>query len=302
MGANKTAGAISVYKLIDATVQPLIFPSRGDDGILLEDIPAIVDELPTCVITLPDNPATGDTYFIADNDGSAGPENVALILPGDATSGESTINGTTGFAFLQAFVGAWFIYSADDNNWTVALTDTAAFILSTNMAGTFQNTASPATSLVSAGNMAAPASLALAALNVRPKSSGIFRVVGYVSCIVSAAGTVAFEWTAESGLTAATSGGTNFGGDGVAPSINIESGSGAGEPVVVPFTTQSVQGAVQREVPAAEAGGANLVVFPINGTANVPDAGEFPCAITVRATSAENLSGIELNLSAQECF
>jgi hypothetical protein len=298
MGANTPAGTIQRYPLINATIQPLIFPTRSDAGVLLTHIPANVDSEPVCIVTLPDNPATGDTFYIANQDGTAGNDNVILILAGASTSGGTTFADTAeAWVLFQGFAGVNLVYSADANDWAVAMTDTAAFLLADSQAGTYQQ---GSTSQVAAGNMAAPAGTVLAAISVLPKSSGVFAVTGFLTCEVSAADTVAFALDADSGLTADVSGGTLY-GDNASYGINVENGAGGGV-VVVPSTTTTLNGTIQREVPAAEAGGGTLVTFPINGYVNVPDAGDFPSAIVVRVTSAATLSGCLLNLNAKETF
>jgi hypothetical protein len=293
MGSNTTAGAIARYRKINATLQPDIFFSRGDAGILLTDIPANTDDAASCVVTLPDSPGDGDCYELYDQDGSCNASNLVVVVPG-ALPLEQTIQTLAGTGSAAPFFGLRFTYSTEVNDWVVSSSAGALQAIAANAAGTFVG----GSSLVTPGNLAsAAANPILCAFTLKPTSTGVFRLMLLLKLTMSASDTLTVTASAESGLSAAPSGGSFVGGF-VAPTFQYEVTGGGGQ-ITVPSTTSTLQATWERLVPAAEIGN---VTVEMACTVNVPEAGAHPSAIQINigTAGATAISAMSLNASAQE--
>ncbi len=183
-------------------------------------------------LELPANPSDGDTYEFVDADGSCNTGHLIFLLPdpgGTASIGAQNGPGVPSplpvFIFGAPNSGAKVQFDAAANQWLLWESATPRFNAGGNYSSSGPGTVAPA-------NFAGGAAINLAAFLVQAKSSGIFNLRAMLEFVAAAADAgVILDVSVIPNVTA-FSGGNGVGPVG-APTMRYETGTGAGQPVVV---------------------------------------------------------------------
>jgi hypothetical protein len=265
--------------------------SPQDTGVFLKNVPA---GLPGMIITMPADPSDGDRYSFADVDGSLSTAHVLEVRPDPA--GTATIDGAVAVAYFTAKAGATFIFDGDANDWVVVDSATGAFdtnanVVSTNQAG------GPATLGDLTTGTATP--INLFAIGMKPKSSGLVELLVMLTFALSAADTVTMAVASQADVSAIT-GGTQV---TASPQLNVESGQGAGQPVVVTGGATTAQGSNVQEIATGGISKVTLVYSAFVQLTPAALAANFAAIVaTIAAAGGATITGITATISARELF
>jgi hypothetical protein len=248
-------------------------------------------------LELPANPSDGDTYEFLDADGSCDLAHLVFVFPDPG--GTATIGGQNGpgvpspltlFAFGEANGGARFQFDAAANQWIMWESVTPLFNALSNYIASGPQT--PA-------NFAGGAAINLAAFLVQPKGSGRFVLRAMLEFIAAAADAgVILDVVVIPDVTV-FSGGAGV-GPATAPTMRYETGTGAGQPVVVTGGAPVNFGEWKQQVQAALL--TQTATLALDCTVPKPTvANALGAAIVITlADTAQVLSGLKFTGAVQE--
>jgi hypothetical protein len=254
MPANRTAGAISINRDVQPLAAAAPTPTApagsaswgpGESQLRLSKIPvATLIPAAACFIVLPEDPEDGDEYEVLDTDGTSSPVAPVIVLP-NPNGTVTTVGGLPGFAMTSAFGGLKMVYDAPAKNWVVTLTGEGLTIALQNNAGTGGTPVSPA-------NFAGGAAINLCAFLVKVTGGfGLFRLQFALQATAAAADAALILAVQIVPNVTALTGGNTVGGVG-APTFHNETGTGAGQPVVVTGDAPVTKFTYKRQIVAGQ--------------------------------------------------
>lgn len=287
MPANNVS-IIEVYRTLSAVAAATF--STQDTGVFLKLVPAGV---PGMILTLPAEPSDGDRYFFADVDGSVSISHVLEVKPDPG--GSATIDGASVAAYFQSKVSGWFVFDGDANNWVPVLSGTAAFETGANQITT-ASTGAPATLGDLTSGTATP--IILFAIGMKPKSTGNVQLDINLVYTLSAADTVTMAVGTQNNCSSIAGGTQVF----ASPQLNVESGQGAGQPVVVTASGGLVNvGNFESEVATAQITKQTAVFSGLVTLAEPTTAGDVTAiVVTIAAAGGAHITGMTALISARE--
>jgi hypothetical protein len=305
MPENSTT-AIAVNVDVDAYVAT---PAAGgtyafspqDNTVRFRNIPANVAGV-GLLVTLPANPSDGDSYELVDADGSCNLGHAISLIP--APGGTATIaaqnspnlpNPLPSFTFANVNAGARMQFDSKHNQWLLWQSATGLY----NAQNNFANLGSGGA--VAPGNFAGGAAINLFAfLFPHDAGLGVFRLVALVNMIVAAADAGVILAVSVIPNVTAFSGGTLVGTAGN-PQGRFETGTGAGQPVVITGDAGVPIGQWIEQVAAGDVGHVTAALTLDMGLPFPTNALAIGVGILVTlADTAQAITGIKVNASAQE--
>lgn len=253
MPANRTAGAIQINRDVQPVAVAIPTPTAsagsaswgpGESQLRLSKIPNATIGGLACFVVLPEDPEDGDEYEVLDTDGTCNPAAPIIVLP-NPNGTVTTVGFLTGFSATSAGQGVKFNYDAAARNWTVTLTGEGLVTALENSAGTAGTAVAPA-------NFAGGAAINLCAFLVKATGGfGLFRLQFALKAAVAAADAALILAVELVKNVTAFSGGALV-GTGSAPSFRYETGTGAGQPVVVTGDAPTAVWTFERQVVAGQ--------------------------------------------------
>jgi hypothetical protein len=287
--------------------------SPQETTLRLRQIPAnVVTPTPGIglFLVLPPNPSDGDTYDFVDADGSCSTSNVVAVVADPTQLPASSIPKFTGFTFppglgvtpsvavpfLSASAAGSFTFDAEANVWIVSFGANALVDKQSNYIGTVAATGSAA---VSPGDFAGGAAIILAAFNLNRVGAGFFRVAVTLTGTLSGADDLLLTLETLNNVTAFT-GGTSIGSSST-PSFRYETGTGAGQAVVV--TSADTATTIHAAKETVGAAGDVTITLALDVFLPIPTtAGATAAIILTLADTSATFTGMSLSAVAQETF
>jgi hypothetical protein len=275
--------------------------SPNDGTVRFRKIPANVAAIGLRVL-MPANPSDGDEYEFIDADGSCSPGNtIEVVAPTNSGTTFSAANlpGTPQplplFPFESANASARFQFDEGHNTWIVFQAANSIYNAQDNYASIGNSGAE------NPGNFAGGAAINLFAFLVKPSATGVFNLRMLLNMIVAGADAGVILAVSIIPNVTAFSGGTLAGLGNFPPAARFETGTGAGQPVVVTGDAPQPICEWVKQVGAAEIGHQTA---SLSVDINVPEPSN-PLAlgqvvlVTIADTAAA-ITGLALNAAIQE--
>jgi hypothetical protein len=262
------------------------------------------------LLVLPPNPSDGDTYDFVDADGSCSTNNVVAVVADPTQQPPSSIPKFTGFTFppglgvtpaqavpfLAASAAASFTFDAEANVWIVSFGANGLVDRASNYIGTV---AAASNAAVSPGDFAGGAAVILAAFNLNRVGAGFFRVAVTLTGTLSGADDLLLTLETLNDVTAFT-GGTSIGSSST-PSFRYETGTGAGQAVVV--TSADTATTIHAAKETVGAAGDVTITLALDVFLPIPTtAGATAAIILTLADTSATFTSMSLSAVAQETF